>query len=69
MNYKLANYSKETPRKWQLTGDLAILLIPVLITIVESSPFTESTQETLMFWMSSLLAIVKVLTQFFGPEK
>lgn len=69
MNFKLANYSKSTPKKWQVVGDLALVLIPVLITIVESSPLEPDTQTSVMFWMSSLLAVVKVLTQFFGKDQ
>ena len=69
MKMKLSNYSKSTPKPVQLVGDLALLLIPVLITIVESSPLAQDQQTTVMFWMSSVLAVVKVLTQFFSREK
>ena len=66
---KLSNYSKSTPKPVQIVGDLALVLIPVLITIVESSPLVDDQQTTVIFWMSSVLAIVKVLTQFFSNEE
>ena len=68
MSFKLSNYSESTPKKWQVIGDLALLLIPVLITIVEQSPLAPESQTLVMFWMSSALAVVKVLTQFFGTK-
>ena len=69
MSFKLANYSKSTPKRWQVVGDLALVLIPVLLTVVESSPLSAEVQSTVMFWMSSVLAVVKVLTQFFSDDK
>lgn len=69
MSYKLKNYSKATPKKWQMAGDLALVLIPVLVTIIEQSPLEPDVQLKVIFWMSSVLAIVKILTQFFNDEK
>jgi len=69
MSFKLANYSKSTPKKWQVIGDLALVLIPVLIGIIETSPIKPDMQTTVIFWMSSILAVVKVLTQFFSNDK
>ncbi len=69
MSFKLKNYSKTTPKKWQVIGDLALILIPVLITIIQESPLAVEVQSTVMFFMSSALAIVKVLTQFFSSDE
>ena len=69
MSFKVTNYSKSTPRRWQVAGDLALVLIPVLLTIVSNSPLEPDTQELVSFWMSSVLAVVKVLTQFFSDEQ
>ncbi len=66
MSFKLSNYSKSTPKKWQMLGDLSLLMIPVLMTIVEQSPLSQEVQTNVVFWMGSALAVVKVLTQFFG---
>lgn len=68
MSFKLSNYSKSTPKVWQVIGDLAIVLIPVLMTVVEQSSLAPEVQTTVMFYMSSILAIIKVVTQFFGNE-
>ena len=69
MSFKLTNYSKSTPRKWQVIGDLSLILIPVLIGIVEASPLAAEAQTTVIFWMSSVLAVVKILTQFYNGEQ
>ncbi len=67
MSFKVSNYSKSTPKKWQVLGDLALVLIPVLLTIVEQSPLSPENKTMVIFGMSSSLAVIKVLTQFFGP--
>ena len=69
MSFKLANYSKSTPKKWQVIGDLALVLIPVLIGVAEASPMSPEGQSIVIFWMSSVLAVTKVVTQFFSAEK
>ena len=69
MSYKLSNYNKKTPAKWQVVGDLALVLIPVIIGIIDNAPLTAELQGNLIFWLSSLMAIVKILTQFFGHNE
>ncbi len=69
MSFNLKNYQKSTPAKWQVIGDLALVLIPVLITLVDQSPLSPELQTTVVFWMSAVLALVKVLTQFFNNEQ
>ncbi len=67
MTFKLSNFRQATPKKWQMIGTLALVLIPVLIGIVDNMPnVSEAVQTTIMFWMSSALSVLKVLTEFFG---
>ena len=68
MSFKASNYAKTTPTRWQVAGDLALVLIPVLLTVVNNSTLAPETQSLINFWMSSVLAIVKVLSQFFSDE-
>lgn len=68
MSFKLSNYSETTPKKWQVIGDLSLLLIPALMAIVEQSPLSPELQTNVIFWMASSLAVIKVFTQFFGKE-
>ncbi len=69
MSFKLSNYGKNTPGKWQVIGDLALVLIPVLIGVVQNSPLEVEVQTNVIFYMSSILAVIKVLTQFFTQDE
>lgn len=61
----LHNYSRPTPARWRIVGDLALLLIPAIDGIVASAPDISDANK---YWIAAgctvALIIVKFATNF-----
>ena len=68
MAISLSNYSKKTPDKIKLIGDIMLFSAPLISAAIMAAPFAEPLKSWLLFGFNVALVIGKIITKFFGEE-